>query len=160
MKNLLKIDSFLPYIVVVFLNAFTDLGHKIIIQNTVFKVYDGSEQIIYTAIVNGLMLLPFILLFSPSGFISDRYKKHKVMQISAIAAVVITLLITLSYYLGLFWIAFCLTFALAIQSAIYSPAKYGYMKELVGNENIASGTIPFSVKGISDCLKTAPITPF
>ena len=139
MLNLLKIKSFLPYIVVVFLNAFTDLGHKIIVQNSVFKVYDGSEQIILTAIINGLMLLPFVLLFSPSGFISDKYEKHKVMRISAIAAVVITLLITLSYYLGLFWIAFCLTLALAIQSAIYSPAKYGYMKELVGNNNIASG---------------------
>lgn len=138
MKEMLKINGFLPYIFVVFLNAFTDLGHKIIIQNTVFKVYDGSEQIILTAVVNGLMLLPFILLFSPSGFISDRFPKHKVMRIAAIAAVVITLLITLTYYLGMFWLAFALTLALAIQSAIYSPAKYGYIKELVGNENIAA----------------------
>ena len=137
MKEMLKINGFLPYIFVVFLNAFTDLGHKIIIQNTVFKVYDGSEQIILTAIVNGLMLLPFILLFSPSGFISDKFPKHNVMKIAAIAAVVITSLITICYYLGLFWIAFGLTLALAIQSAIYSPAKYGYIKELVGNDNIA-----------------------
>ncbi len=139
MKQLLKIQGFLPYLFVVFLNAFTDLGHKIIIQNSVFKVYDGSEQVILTAIINGLMLLPFILLFSPSGFIGDRFAKNKIMRISAVAAVIITLLITLSYYLGLFWIAFSLTFAMAIQSAIYSPAKYGYIKELIGNHNIASG---------------------
>jgi len=139
MKKLLSFNGFLPYILVVFLNAFTDLGHKIIIQNSIFKIYDGSEQIILTAIINGLMLLPFILLFSSSGFISDKYPKHKVMRVSAIVAVVITLLITLCYYLGLFWIAFGLTLALAVQSAIYSPAKYGYLKELVGNNNIASG---------------------
>ncbi|MEA3316015.1 MAG: acyl-[ACP]--phospholipid O-acyltransferase [Campylobacterota bacterium] len=139
MKKLLSFNGFLPYILVVFLNAFTDLGHKIIIQNSIFKVYDGSEQVILTAIVNALMLLPFILLFTSSGFISDKYSKHKVMRISAIVAVLITLLITLSYYLGLFWIAFALTFALAIQSAIYSPAKYGYLKELVGSNNIVSG---------------------
>ncbi len=139
MSKLLKITGFLPYIFVVFLNAFTDLGHKIIIQNTVFKVYDGSEQIILTAIVNGLILLPFILLFSPAGFISDRYKKNRVMQLSAIFKVIITLLITLSYYLGLFWASFFLTFLLATQSAIYSPAKYGYIKELLGTSNIASG---------------------
>ena len=139
MKTLIKLKGFIPYILVVFLNAFTDLGHKIIIQNSVFKVYDGSEQIILTAIVNGLMLLPFVLLFSPSGFISDRFPKHKVMRISAIAAVGITLGITLSYYLGLFEVAFGLTLILATQSAIYSPAKYGYMKELVGNQNIALG---------------------
>jgi len=138
MREIARIKGFFPYIFVVFLNAFTDLGHKIMVQNTVFKVYDGNEQIILTAIVNGLMLLPFILLFSPSGFISDRFDKNKVMRLSAIAAVVITLLITLSYYLGLFWISFALTLILATQSAIYSPAKYGYIKELVGNENIAS----------------------
>lgn len=139
MSKLLKITGFLPYIFVVFLNAFTDLGHKIIIQNTVFKVYDGSEQIILTAIVNGLILLPFILLFSPAGFISDKYNKNRVMQLSAIFKVIITLLITLSYYLGLFWVSFFLTFLLATQSAIYSPAKYGYIKELLGTSNIASG---------------------
>ncbi len=139
MSNLLKIGGFLPYIVVVFLNAFTDLGHKIIIQNTIFKVYDGSEQIILTAIVNGLILLPFILLFSPAGFLSDRFKKDRVMQISAWFAVFITIGITTSYYLGFFWIAFGLTFLLAAQSALYSPAKYGYIKELLGSNNIAAG---------------------
>ncbi len=42
-----------------FLNAFVDLGHKIIIQNTLFKTYDGDTQILLTAIVNALILLPF-----------------------------------------------------------------------------------------------------
>jgi acyl-[acyl-carrier-protein]-phospholipid O-acyltransferase/long-chain-fatty-acid--[acyl-carrier-protein] ligase len=58
-----KIVGAINYLIVVFLNAFTDLGHKIIIQNTIFKVYDGSQQIVLTAIVNALILLPFILLF-------------------------------------------------------------------------------------------------
>ncbi len=138
MGKLFKTYGFTAYMVVVFLNAFTDLGHKIIIQNTVFKAYDGNEQIILTAIVNALILLPFILLFSPSGFISDRFAKHKVMRVAAIVAVVITILITLSYYMGYFWLSFILTFALATQSAIYSPAKYGYIKELLGNENLAA----------------------
>ncbi|MDX9742366.1 MAG: MFS transporter [Arcobacteraceae bacterium] len=139
MSKLLKIGGFLPYIFVVFLNAFTDLGHKIIIQNTVFKVYDGSEQIILTAIVNGLILLPFILLFSPAGFISDKYQKEKVMQKSALFKVLVTLFIICSYYFGLFWFSFFLTFLLATQSALYSPAKYGYIKELLGTSNIAFG---------------------
>ena len=62
------------YLGVVFLNAFTDLGHKIIIQNTIFKVYDGDLQIILTSIVNALILLPFILMFSPSGFLLTIFK--------------------------------------------------------------------------------------
>lgn len=137
MSQLTRITGFIPYLLVVFLNAFVDLGHKIIVQNTVFKVYDGQEQVILTAIVNALILLPFILLFSPAGFFSDRFQKHQVMRISAWAAVAITLMITACYYAGWFWAAFSLTFLLAIQSALYSPAKYGYIKELVGNEKLA-----------------------
>ncbi len=139
MPSIWKIKGFLPYILVVFLNAFTDLGHKIIIQNTVFKIYDGQTQIILTAIVNGLILLPFIMLFSPSGFLSDKYSKSKIMRYAAWAAVFITLGITASYYVGAFELAFFLTFILAVQSALYSPAKYGYIKELVGNKYLTLG---------------------
>ena len=134
-----KITGVLYYIVVIFLNAFTDLGHKIIIQNTIFKVYDGEMQVVLTAVVNALILLPFILLFSPSGFLADRYPKNKIMEYAALLAVFITLGITYSYYHGLFILSFALTFLLALQSAIYGPAKYGYIKELVGKKYISQG---------------------
>ncbi len=130
--------GFIPYIAVVFLNAFVDLGHKIVIQNAIFKSYDGQQQVVLTAIVNGLILLPFILLFSPAGFLADKYSKHRIIRHSAFFAIIATLMITLSYYRGWFWVAFGLTFALAVQSAIYSPAKYGYIKELVGSDKLAA----------------------
>ncbi|GGB86401.1 acyl-[ACP]--phospholipid O-acyltransferase [Marinobacterium zhoushanense] len=139
MKQLSAIKGFLPYILVVFINAFVDLGHKIVIQNTIFKTWDGETQVILTAIVNGLILLPFILLFTPAGFLADRFPKHKVLRYGALAAVAGTLLITLSYFNGWFEIAFGLTLALSIQSAFYSPAKYGYIRELVGDERLAEG---------------------
>lgn len=134
-----KIVGVINYIVVIFLNAFTDLGHKIIIQNTIFKVYDGDIQIMLTAVVNALILLPFILVFSPSGFLADKFPKNKIMEYASIFAVVITLGITYSYYNGYFIAAFIMTFMLALQSAIYGPAKYGYIKELVGEKYISSG---------------------
>jgi len=137
MKNLFKISGFTSYIFIVLLNAMTDLGHKIILQNTIFKAYDGAELIVLTAIVNALILLPFIFLFSPAGFISDKYPKVKVVEYASFAAIAITTLILLSYYMGWFWVAFVLTFVLAAQSAIYSPAKYGLIKEMTGNENLA-----------------------
>ena len=139
MNKLLAITGVINYLVVVFLNAFTDLGHKIIIQNTVFKVYDGEMQIILTAIVNALILLPFILMFSPSGFLADKFPKNLIMKYSSVFAVFITLFITFSYYQGWFFTAFFMTFLLATQSAIYSPAKYGYIKELVGDKYITAG---------------------
>jgi acyl-[acyl-carrier-protein]-phospholipid O-acyltransferase/long-chain-fatty-acid--[acyl-carrier-protein] ligase len=137
-NSLFRIMGWFPFVLIAFINAFVDLGHKVTIQNTIIKTFDGSELIFYSGIVNALILIPFVLLFSISGHVSDRFPKNKVMQISAIIAVFITLLITYCYYHGFFWMAFGLTFALAVQSALYSPSKYGYIKELVGNKNITS----------------------
>lgn len=139
MLALLKIKGFVAFVCIAFINAFIDLGHKIIVQNTLFKSFDGSEQIILTAIVNALILLPFILLFSPAGYLSDRFSKPVVMRWSARIAIVITLSITLSYYQGWFEVAFVLTLFLALQSALYSPAKYGFIRELVGVDDLAAG---------------------
>ncbi|WP_229860161.1 MFS transporter [Candidatus Sulfurimonas baltica] len=139
MRDMFRVAGVVNYLLVIFLNAFTDLGHKIIVQNTVFKVYDGSTQIVLTAIVNSLMLLPFILMFSPAGFLADKFPKNLIMKYASISAVFITLLITYSYYQGWFLVAFALTFLLALQSAIYGPAKYGYIKELVGLKFISAG---------------------
>jgi acyl-[acyl-carrier-protein]-phospholipid O-acyltransferase/long-chain-fatty-acid--[acyl-carrier-protein] ligase len=139
MKQPLKVIGLFTYLMVVFLNAFVDIGHKIIIQNTIFKTYSGQEQIIFTAIVNALILLPFIMLFTPSGYLADKYPKNTVMKLSAWFALAITLLITLSYYQGWFWFGFSMTFLLALQSALYSPAKYGFIKELVGERRLVKG---------------------
>jgi acyl-[acyl-carrier-protein]-phospholipid O-acyltransferase/long-chain-fatty-acid--[acyl-carrier-protein] ligase len=138
MTQLFRIAGFLPFVLVVFLNAFVDLGHKIIIQNTLFKAYEGNTQVLLTAIVNALILLPFVLLFTPAGFLSDKFPKNRVMRASAWGAVILTLGITGCYYLGWFWPAFAMTFLLAVQSAIHSPAKYGYIKEIVGKEALAT----------------------
>lgn len=137
MQLLRNIKGFTPYLIVVFLNAFVDLGHKVTIQNTILKVWDDRSQVIFTAIINGLILLPFILMFTPAGFLSDRFAKHKVIRWGAASVVVATCLITLCYYMGWFWAAFGLTLLLSIQSAIYSPAKFGLIREMVDDEQLA-----------------------
>jgi len=137
MFHVLKIRGFLPYILIVFLNAFNELGHKIIIQNTVFKYFSGTTQIILTAVVNAVIIRPFVILFTPAGYLSDKYPKDKVIKLSAAAAFVLAILVTLSFYAGWFKTSFILIFVLAVQAAFLSPAKYGYIKELTGKENIA-----------------------
>ena len=142
-QRLLRIKGFLPYLIVVLTNAMIDLGHKIIIQNTVFKCYDGPTQIGLTALVNACILLPFIMFFTPAGFLADRFSKHVIMRWTAGLAIPLTMLIYGSYLLGWFEAAFVLTLILAAQSAFYSPAKYGYIKEMAGKDNLgmANGVV-------------------
>ncbi|MGE0486932.1 MAG: acyl-[ACP]--phospholipid O-acyltransferase [Gammaproteobacteria bacterium] len=138
MLRLFRLRGFLPLVSIAFLNAFVDLGHKVIVQNTVFKVFDGGVQIALTGLVNALILLPFVLLMTPAGFLSDRYAKPRVMRRAALVAVAITLAITVCYYRGWFVAAFACTLLLAVQSALYGPAKLGYIKELAGIEDLAA----------------------
>ncbi len=121
----------------IFFNAFIDLGHKITIQNTIFKVHDGSHQIILTAIVNGLILLPYIFLVIPIGRVSNQTAKLVMMRVAAWVSLLLTLLITAFYALGWFWPAFFMTLLMAVQSAFYSPAKLSYLKIMFGETNLS-----------------------
>ena len=148
------------FFIAVFLNAFVDLGHKITIQNTLFKLYSGPYQVIMTALVNALILLPFIVLLTPAGFLSDRYNKLRIMRATGWSGVAICAGIVQCYYLGWFMPAFVMTLLLATQSALYSPAKYGFIKEFFGRQrlgevngivsalaivSILAGTLAFSI---------------
>jgi len=90
----------------------------------------------------GLMIAVPIVLFAPlAGWLSDRFSKRSVMLGAAIAQVVI-----LGWICGAVWfrnlpLAMAGFFALAVQSAFYSPAKIGSNKELVGSKHLgfASG---------------------
>lgn len=143
MKSLFALRGFFPLLALIFLNAFIDLGHKITVQNTIFKLYDGQQQIILTAIINSFILLPYIAFFAPAGKLSDRLDKALVLRITSCAAFIIMALISLCYYFAYFWAAFFLTLILALQSAFYGPAKLGYLKELVPNSQlkIANGFV-------------------
>jgi len=135
----MKTKGFKLFLGAVFLNAFIDLGHKMTVQNTLFKLYDGAEQVFHTSIVNSLILWPYIFLFSVSSFISDKNPRHSVMRVTSILSIIATVLITYCYWQGAFWWAYGLTLLMAVQSAIYGPAKYGYIRDLLGRANVAQG---------------------
>jgi|GEM_PF-4946409 len=56
MDKLYRITGFIPFILIIFLNAFVDLGHKILIQDTIFKVHNGPTQIVPTGLFHLLTL--------------------------------------------------------------------------------------------------------
>ncbi|WP_051550866.1 acyl-[ACP]--phospholipid O-acyltransferase [Legionella geestiana] len=122
---------------IVFLNTFVDLGHKILIQDTLYQTVSGTKYTILSSIINAFILLPYILLFTPSGFIADKFPKASVLKITAAASIPLTIMITICYFKGYFWGSFFLTLLLGIQSALNSPAKYGYIKEIFGKEHLS-----------------------
>ena len=141
--QLLKIFGFVPFVIVMFVNASIDLAHKITIQNILIKSFEGDTLVVLSALINAMILLPFIFLFSISGFMNDKYPKTTIVRYAAFIGLILSCLVLICYSQGWFYAAFFMTFLLAVQSAIYSPAKYGLIKKIVGIEklSLANGVI-------------------
>ena len=58
--KLLKYAGFVPYLAIAFINASVDLAHKITIQNVLLKSFSGESLVALTALINAMILLPFI----------------------------------------------------------------------------------------------------
>jgi len=83
-----------------------------------------------------MMALPMVLFAPLAGWVSDRFSKRDVMLGAAITQVLVLAWICGSVMLKNMPLALCGFFALAVQSAFFSPAKIGINKELVGSKHL------------------------
>jgi acyl-[acyl-carrier-protein]-phospholipid O-acyltransferase/long-chain-fatty-acid--[acyl-carrier-protein] ligase len=93
-------------------------------------------------LVAGLLIsLPFVLFAPVAGWVSDRHSKRDVMIAAAIAQSLILACLCGALAIQNLRLAMVGFFALAVQSAFFSPAKLGIVKELVGSRHLgfASG---------------------
>ena len=86
--------------------------------------------------VSILLILPFVIFAPLAGWVSDRFSKRLVIRYTLLAQLI---------GLGVLALAFCLKsleyalagfFILSVQSAFFSPAKKGILKELVGSNRL------------------------
>jgi acyl-[acyl-carrier-protein]-phospholipid O-acyltransferase/long-chain-fatty-acid--[acyl-carrier-protein] ligase len=85
----------------------------------------------------GLMIaLPFVLFAPLAGWLSDRFSKRSVIFGSAVLQLVVLMWICASVWMKNLPLALAGFFALAVQSAFFSPAKIGINKELVGSGHL------------------------
>ncbi len=137
----------LAFLVVVFCNTLVDVFHKVLLQNIAFKVFDGSEQVVWISLINAMIIIPFLLLFTVSGYLSDRYNKKDILIYGAVSSFILSVFMIFSYLSGNFYLAMLNLILLAIQSAIYSPAKFGIILDIWGKKNLARGNS--ALQGVS-----------
>ncbi len=136
-KSIWEIKGLKRLLVLVFINTFIDLGHKVLIQNLVFKYLNGPAQAMLIAVLSLLVIFPFVLAYWPSSYLSTKFSARRIIRWNMVASVVIAFMILLSYATGKFWVAFGLTFVLSFQASLFSPALYEYIRERLGKQNLA-----------------------
>ncbi len=85
-----------------------------------------------------LLVLPFILLAAPAGYLADRFNKRDVIVGCKVAEVVLMLIGVAAIVSGSVWAMFTVLFFMGSQSALFGPAKYGSIPEIVRPTRISA----------------------
>lgn len=127
------------------MNAFTDNFVKMLIvafAGVAGKGTDigGSMQLYLGAIFS----LPYILFAPVAGWMSDRFSKQRVffwmLGVQTLAFGLFLAVLALREATLTLWLCLGCFFLVAAQSAFFSPAKFGILKELVGSRRLGSGS--------------------
>ena len=86
-----------------------------------------------TAVGVGLAMLslPFIVFAAPAGYVADRFSKQTVIVYCKVAEIVIMIIGVGAVYTGNVYFMFAVLFVMGTQSAMFGPAKYGSIPEIV-----------------------------
>lgn len=128
--------------------AFADNAAKLLLIGLAGILFAGAstEMTWHSNLLAALLILPFILFAPIAGWVSDRYSKRSVLAWTLILQLAAIATITIGLWQESFWTATAGFTLLTVQSAFFSPAKQGILKELVPTEQLgkASGLMEFT----------------
>ena len=95
---------------------------------------------IIISLATGFMVLPYIF-FSPfSGFLSKTFYKQKIVLYAKFAEIPIMTMAFTGFWIENIYVVMTAMFLMGFQSAMYSPAKFGLITDIGGEESISFGT--------------------
>jgi len=133
-----------------FLGAFNDNAWKMALvalacsqlarQGLTSDVLEAASQA-FTTKAFAVFTIPFILFSIPSGVFADRVSKRSVIIAMKALEVVLMAAGTVALYINPFnfWPVLAVLGCMGLQSAIFGPAKYGILPELLPHEKLSNG---------------------
>ncbi len=135
----MKIKGLVPYLVSVLASSFIQMGLFLFFEQWLKYSVEASKLPVYSALLQSMFYIPYLALFSISGFLADRFGKGKVVAWSSLGFVAGTIVIGVLWTLGLPQIAVWFVLLVASSFALGSPAKYGIVKEMFGADKLSTG---------------------
>lgn len=116
--------------------AFNDNAAKLVLIGLIQMVLPPAQVPLVVGQLAALLVLPFILFAPTTGWLADRFPKRHVLFWTLILQTVLMVLMMMAIQWRLLPMAMAVFFLLAFQSCLFSPAKQGILKELVGSEGL------------------------
>lgn len=134
-----KIRKWIPLFTTQFLGVLNDniLKSAIIFISVLWLAEDYHPLVISTA--GALMVLPFVLFSPLAGKWAQTKSKQKIFEISKLMEIPIMCIAVLGFYIESIHIVMIAMLLMGFQSAIYSPSKYGLIRDIGGVESVSFG---------------------
>ena len=91
------------------------------------------------SLASALMVLPFILFSPLAGKLARTHSKQKVVEKAKLLEIPIMIIAVVGFYFQLIWVVMLALFLMGLQSAIYSPSKYGLIRDIGGQKGLSYG---------------------
>ena len=95
--------------------------------------------------VSAALVLPYLLLSPYSGDIAERFEKQRIVRLMKMLELPIVLLAGVGFWLELVWVVLLAVLLMGMQSCLYSPAKYGLIRDVEGEKGVAFGSGMFEM---------------
>lgn len=124
--------SLTGFFVTLGLDAFNDNALKVALSLLVLaKMMPGEGGAMMVSAASAVFILPFLIFSSFAGSLADRISKRSIMIGAKVWEVLVMTVAAVGFYLGSIPTIFTALFLMGVQSAIFGPAKYAIIPELV-----------------------------
>ncbi len=136
-KDLLRSRGFASLLWTQLLGAFNDSVFKIVVTllaTTTTSSGSGGRDL---ALVGAVFILPFFLFSGYAGRLADSRNKRTVLIATKSIEIFSMLLAVWALWISSFAFLLAVLFLMALQSTLFSPAKYGIVPEMVPDKDLS-----------------------
>jgi len=135
-----KRNPWWPLFITNFLSVFNDnlIKWLVIFVGVSWVAKDDKSTVI--SVASAMLVIPFILFSPYAGKLSKIFKKRRIMIVGKIAEIPIMLIAISGFYYKNLYVVMTAVLLMGFQSALFSPAKYGLIRDIRGEDGISFGT--------------------
>jgi len=120
-----------------FCGALIDNVFKLMAMLFLIRLQGAQASGTISALASAVFVVPFLLFSAAAGTLADRYSKRSLLLALKGFELVVTLFGVLAYVQGNVFMLYAVLFMISLQSALYSPSKYGIVPELVNRSQLS-----------------------
>ena len=100
---------------------------------------DERYQSLVVSLAAAVLVLPYVFCSPLAGRLTQHFSKRRIVQVAKALEIPIVLIAITGFYFKRIEVVIGALFLMGLQSSLYSPAKYGLVREIGGVDDVSRG---------------------